>query len=210
MKELSDEQKKILQGIPEDDVKTIMSAIKEINEVETDNLILTHFSYSQASDFYKEVIMDKEAIRYSCLDFLKEIESCEDWLNKVLYDLGSWVLIKKDSKELFGFIKIENDYSNLMICSCSLSWLTKKDFSETDLVVEAIKALSKEHLRNHIFFKSHYELIEIKINANQPNAAEICSKAGFTKEGSLRNRCLDYLTGEKSNMEIWSLLREEV
>ena len=110
MKELSDEQKKNLQGIPEDDVKTMMSAIKKINEVETDNLILTHFSNRQARDFYKEVIMDKEAIRYSCFDFLKEIESCEDWLNGVDYDLGSWVLIKKDSKGKYPLTNILRDY----------------------------------------------------------------------------------------------------
>lgn len=210
MKKISEEEKKNLRKESKSDFLENMSIMSSEEKIETDNLILKHFTTRSSREFYKEVITNIECTRFIQNSWIGEVKTFEDWNLRVDNYDNFWLIQNKTDKQIIGCIEVENNYLVTEISSAQIIWFVKEDFSQEPFFVEAIKAIVIEYFENREFFESAYDFMEIKINEKHPGAAAICEKAGFTKEGVLRNRCVDRKTGEKCNVEIWSILREEI
>ena len=202
MKKLSDEEKKNLRKISKSNFWGNMSIMSWEDKVETENLILKHFTTRSSREFYKEVVTNIECTRFIQNSWIGEVKNFEDWNLRVDDYENFWLIQTKADKQIIGCIEVANNYLVIEGSSAQIIWFVKEGFSQEPLLIEAIKAIVIEYFENREFFESEYDLMEIKINEKQPGAAEICEKAGFTKEGVLRNRCVDRKTGEKCNVEI--------
>ena len=109
-----------------------------------------------------------------------------------------WALEEKNTKELFGFIKIDN-YSpkNKM---CKISWATLESNKNELLITQALKKVM-----NYLFNKKDIELIECSYYGQSKEPGEILNNIGMKKEAVLKHRRFNENTKKKEDFIIYSI-----
>lgn len=179
--------------------------IKDIT-LETDRLILRKFNENDSKKCYKNYGQDKELGRYLPMYPVKTLEAMTAMVKGFIgaYESGTfiWLIEEKSTREPMGYISVDVPYEELGIGE--IAYLLGVQYQGKGYAFEAVSAVI-----GYMLYKEQLYMIEAKYNENNTASAHLLDKLGFTKDGVLRERRIDRLSGERCHLVICSIKREE-
>ena len=109
-----------------------------------------------------------------------------------------WALEEKQTKDIFGFIKIDNYSPKNKICN--ISWAMIDDNGKEILITQALKKVV-----DYLFEKRGIELIECSYYEHNKEAGEILNNVGMKREAVLKQRRFNEQTNTKEDYIIYSI-----
>lgn len=169
---------------------------------ETDQLLIRHFLLDDAEmcmeSWGKDVNLGKYIINYP----MKEISQMKKFVRGMSEQINCWLLIEKKRNEIVGYITIDIPYEPLKVGE--VGYIIGEKYQGNKYSYEALKCLL------HVYFTDFdLDLIEAKYNSSNKASASILHRLGFKQEALLRDRRMNFLTGEKSDMVICSITKNE-
>lgn len=119
-------------------------------------------------------------------------------------DISLRMKMESDRKrnEIVGYITIDIPYEPLKVGE--IGYIIGEKYQGNKYSYEALKCLL------HVYFTDFdLDLIEAKYNSSNKASANILHRLGFKPEALLRDRRMNFLTGEKSDMVICSITKNE-
>jgi ribosomal-protein-alanine N-acetyltransferase len=170
-----------------------------------DELVLRQITYDDSQEYY-EYMQDSDVIRYvpeECIPrnmerVKEEIEYSMDLFRyrRSIY----WVIAKKDSNKLIGSCGF--NYWNRDHCRGEISYDLNKKHWGKGIMSKAIKAVL-----GFAFTQMELHRVEATVTPTNQASLKVLKKAGFKKEGVLREQKL--LHGKFEDAIIMSLLQRE-
>lgn len=109
-----------------------------------------------------------------------------------------WALEYRQTKDLFGFIKIDNySYKNKI---CNISWAMTDKYYDMNLMTQALDRVIK-----YLFDKKQIELIECSYYDQNKEIDKILDNVGMKKEAVLKSRRINTKTRKKEDYVIYSI-----
>ena len=109
-----------------------------------------------------------------------------------------WALEEKQTKKIFGYIKIENYSPKNKFCK--ISWVVTDKFSNSLLIKQALK-----RVMNFMFKKKDIDLIECSYYGKNEETSKILDNIGMKKEAVLKQRRYNENTHKKEDFFIYSI-----
>lgn len=109
-----------------------------------------------------------------------------------------WALEEKQTKDIFGFIKIDNYSPKNKICN--ISWAMVDDYAKEKLITQALKKVV-----DYLFEKRGIELIECSYYEQNKETGVILDNIGMKKEAVLKHRRFNEQTNTKEDYIIYSI-----
>lgn len=183
--------------------------IKDLGTVklETERLILRKFKLSDIDKVYNGWATDKESCKYLSWEVHKNTDETkfhiERWIKE--YEEGSyhWVVELKDTKELIGAISAVNlnkKHHNVEVGYCYGSKYWGKGYG-----TEALRKVIEFFLLDCEFY-----LVEADHISDNPASGRVMEKAGMRKDGILRDRRINKITGEYNDVICYSITKDEL
>lgn len=175
--------------------------------LETERLILKRIKKSDAEEAFRNWTNDPKTARYVLWDVHKDVEVTkelfkiweEEYKEPYTY---KWVVYVKELGEIIGTIDVVRKNINTRICEIGYCYGSK--YWNKGYGTEALKAVL-EFLFNEVGF----ELIEIHHQEENIASGRVMQKAGLKYETTLRSRLIDKETGNRANLVVYSLTKEE-
>ncbi|MCI9585423.1 MAG: GNAT family N-acetyltransferase [Bacilli bacterium] len=175
--------------------------------LETERLILRQGTVKDASDIFNNYCSDPLVVKYvswdahkNIKDSIKYLEYMEDNYKKDNFYI--WFIEDKKLKQVIGSIGVVNGNDKFKVYEIGYAigskWWSKGYMTES--LKEVIKFLFEE---------VGAETIHAKHLSENPASGKVMIKCGMKFEGTLRNRKIDKNTNRHSNLESYSILREE-
>ena len=179
----------------------------ETKILETERLILRKIKESDAEEAFKNWTNDPKTARYVMWDPHGNVEVTkelfkmweEEYKEPYTY---KWVVYVKKIDTIIGTIDVV--HKNLRDKTCEIGYCYGSKYWNNGYGTEALKAVL-EFLFNEVGF----ELIEIHYQEENIASGRVMQKAGLKYETTLRSRLIDKETGNRANLVVYSLTKEE-
>jgi len=109
-----------------------------------------------------------------------------------------WALEEKHTKDVFGFIKIDNYSPKNKICN--ISWAMVGNYCNEKLITQALRKVMK-----YLFYQRGIELIECSYYEQNKETGDILDNVGMKKEAVLKQRRFNEQTNKKEDYIIYSI-----
>ncbi len=109
-----------------------------------------------------------------------------------------WAVEAKKTKDLLGFIKVDNYSAKNKVCN--ISWSLSTSDNNKNVVTDALKEVV-----SYLFSKKGIELIECSYYDENEKTGEILSEVGMKKEAVLKHRRFNKETNKKEDYIIYSI-----
>ena len=170
-------------------------------ELETERLLLRRYKESDIDMLYK-ILSDDRLTKYTNFPKytrLEELQLIKKWINNAdnsKYE--KWVIVLKDEDNPIGTISVNgmDEYNNY----CNIGYVILYDYWGNGYTAEALEKVSDYLL------DSGYRLIECSCNELNVQSSRVMEKAGFKKDGYIKNRRLNK-DGSYSGSEFYSKVR---
>ena len=171
--------------------------------IETDRLILRRYKESDIDAIY-EIITDERLakyIKYPNLTKDEELECIKKWISEADENkYEKWVMELKSTGEVVGNIDVNTVVKKHNYCN--VGYTIRYDHWGNGYASEALEAVS-----NHLLENSGYYLVECSCNELNTQSSKVMLKAGFKKDGYIKNRRLNK-DGTYSGVEYYSKTKE--
>ena len=173
--------------------------------LESDRLILRPLKNSDAEDLF-EVFSDRDVMKYyDVLPFndIKEAEKQVDFFINAMKEKSMlrWGIELKENNKLIGtcgFFAFSEDSKK-----AEMGYELNKAYWNKGIMTEAINLIL-----NHIFNETDINRIEAFVEIPNIASQKLLEKAGFKKEGVLRQ--YELCRGELIDITLWGLLRADL
>ena len=168
-------------------------------KIETDRLILRRYKESDIDAIY-EMITDERLskyIKFPKLSKEEELECIRKWISvadESKYE--KWVIELKKDGTVVGNIDVNTVVKKHNYCN--VGYTIRYDYWGNGYASEALEAVS-----NHLLENSGYYLVECSCNELNTQSFKVMIKAGFKKDGYIKNRRLNK-DGTYSGVEYYS------
>lgn len=115
---------------------------------------------------------------------------------------NAWLILEKESKNCIGYVTIDIPYIQLGIGE--IGYVIGERFQNKGYAFEALQCIIKEYL-----MKRDMYMLEAKYNISNLASGNLLKKLGFQLDGELRNRRIDIASGERKNLVICSITKED-
>ena len=115
---------------------------------------------------------------------------------------NAWLILEKESKNCIGYVTIDIPYIQLGIGE--IGYVIGERFQNKGYAFEALQCIIKEYL-----MKRDMYMLEAKYNISNLASGKKKKKLGFQLDGELRNRRIDIASGERKNLVICSITKED-
>ena len=172
-------------------------------KIETDRLILRRYKESDIDAIY-EIITDERLskyIKFPKLSKQEELECIRQWISEAdesKYE--KWVIELKKDGTVVGNIDVNTVVKKHNYCN--VGYTIRYDYWGKGYASEALEAVS-----NHLLENSGYYLVECSCNELNIQSSKVMLKAGFKKDGYIKNRRLNK-DGTYSGVEYYSKTKE--
>ncbi len=172
-------------------------------KIETDRLILRRYKESDIDAIY-EIITDERLskyIKFPKLSKQEELECIRQWISEAdesKYE--KWVIELKKDGTVVGNIDVNTVVKKHNYCN--VGYTIRYDYWGNGYASEALEAVS-----NHLLENSGYYLVECSCNELNIQSSKVMLKAGFKKDGYIKNRRLNK-DGTYSGVEYYSKTKE--
>ena len=166
--------------------------------LETNRLLLRRYKKSDL-DMEYEILTDKRLAKYKKFPNLTKKETIE-CINNFIRNADEskferWVIVLKDSNTPIGnisvnIINVNNNY-------CNVGYVILYDYWGNGYAAEALEIVS------NYLLDSGYYLVECSCNELNTQSSSVMKKAGFKKDGCIKNRRIN-LDGSYSSVEYYS------
>lgn len=166
--------------------------------IETERLILRRYNESDIDAFF-EILHDDRLHKYIPFPDLTKEEELE-YIGKCMNEVEDskyekWAIIVKKNNETIGNISVNT--VNKKHNYCNVGYVIRYDYWGNGYASEALKAVSDYLL------DSGYYLVECSCNELNTQSSKTMIKAGFEKDGYIKNRRLNK-DGTYSGVEFYS------
>lgn len=155
--------------------------------IETERLVLRRYKESDL-DYLYEIITDDRLIRYIKFPKLTKEEELE-YIRKCIKEADSskyekWVIELKSEGIVIGNISVNtiNSKNNY----CNVGYVIRYNYWDNGYATEALKVVS-----NYLLNERNYYLVECSCNELNIQSSKVILKAGFIKDGYIKNRRLN-------------------
>ena len=168
-------------------------------KLETERLILRRYKESDIDAIY-DIITDERLSKYIKFPNLtkdEELECVKTWIveaDESKYE--KWVIERKSDSAIVGNIGINTVVKKHNYCN--VGYAIRYDYWGNGYASEALEAVS-----NHLLENSGYYLVECSCNELNTQSFKVMIKAGFKKDGYIKNRRLNK-DGTYSGVEYYS------
>ncbi|MGN0669107.1 MAG: GNAT family N-acetyltransferase [Oscillospiraceae bacterium] len=169
--------------------------------LETSRLLIRNFEKDDAHSCFEGWGKDKNLGKY-ILGYPMEEEQMKALVSAWSKDENAWVIVEKESGNCIGYVTVDIPYKALEIGE--IGYVIGERFQNKGYAYEAINRIVQEYLFN----KGLY-MLEAKYNASNVASGKLLKKLGFRVDGELRNRRIDFASGERRNLVICSVTKED-
>ena len=169
--------------------------------IESKRLIIRNFQVEDAESCYNGWGQDKELRNY-ILGYPMDKERMFEFVTALTANKNAWVIIERESNCCVGYITVDIPYAEIGIGE--LGYVIGEKYQHKGYAYEAINLIL-----NRYFIDKNMYMIEARYNQDNIPSSKLLQKLGFVVDGIIRNRRIDYLTGERRDMVICSITIEE-
>ena len=173
------------------------------HKLESERLILRRYKESDIDAIY-EILTDERLskyIKFPKLSKQEELECIRQWISeadKSKYE--KWVIELKKDGTVVGNIDVNTVVKKHNYCN--VGYTIRYNYWGNGYASEALEAVS-----NHLLENSGYYLVECSCNELNTQSSKVMLKAGFKKDGYIKNRRLNK-DGTYSGVEYYSKTKE--
>ena len=172
----------------------------------TNDVLIRRFKFEDVDKIYEYI---KYSNKISNISDIYENESkietqriIESAIMEYNTEETMWALEGKHTKDLFGFIKVDNYSPKNKICK--IYWGAKNYFDNEKMITQALKIVM-----NYLFKRKGMELIECTYYGHNKETDEILDNIGMTKEAVLKQRRYNEKTNKREDYVIYSIAANE-
>ena len=169
--------------------------------LETSRLLIRNFEKDDAHSCFEGWGKDKNLGKF-ILGYPMEEKQMKALVSAWSGNENAWVIVEKESGNCIGYITVDIPYKELEIGE--IGYVIGERFQNKGYAYEAINRIVQEYLFN----KGLY-MLEAKYNASNIASGNLLKKLGFQVDGELRNRRIDFESGERRNLVICSVTKED-
>lgn len=166
-----------------------------MREFKSNNVIIRKFNMKDVSKAESVITLDAEMTRLA-------IKSA---INEFYTDEPTWAVENKKSKNLIGYIKVNNFSSKNRICN--IKWFMSEKYWDEESMIDAITKVC-----NFLFTKKNIDLVESTYYINtldEDKKGNIMKNVGMKQEAVLRNRRINKDTNIKEDYIVYSVDKKE-
>lgn len=164
--------------------------------LKTNDVIIRKFKKDDIDSLYN--ILDNTDYIVNKNNKIQMIKILESIIYEDYSEEPIWALVEKQTKKLFGYIKIENYSSKNKFCK--ISWTVMNKYSNSLLIKQALRKVM-----NFMFEKKDIDLIECSYYGQNDETSNILDTIGMKKEAVLKQRRYNEYTRKKEDFFIYSM-----
>lgn len=176
--------------------------MKEVLSMETERLIIRNFKCSDAKKCFTNFGQDESLGLYLPMFPMKEISEMNRLVSAFEENPYIWLIEEKISYEPVGYISVDIPYDVLAIGE--IGYVLGEKYQHKGYATEAVNAMI-----SHLFLEQKLYIIEAKYNENNIASSRLLNKLGFKTDGMLRERRIDRITGQRCNLVVCSITKDE-
>lgn len=169
--------------------------------LETSRLLIRNFEKNDAHSCFEGWGKDKNLGKF-ILGYPMEEEQMKALVSAWSENENAWVIVEKGSQNCIGYVTVDIPYKELEIGE--IGYVIGERFQNKGYAYEAISRVIHEYLFNRGLY-----MLEAKYNASNIASGKLLKKLGFRVDGELRNRRIDFVSGERRNLVICSVTKED-
>ena len=170
--------------------------------MESARLLLRNFIENDAESCFDNIGRDKSPNRFIPIFPMKDANEMEQFVKLLIPNHNAWILIEKSTQQAVGYITVDIPYPQLKIGE--IGYIIGEKFQKNGYASEAVDVILHEYLLNRDLF-----MIEAKYNEHNTASANLLGKLGFHQDGRLRDRRIDLVSGDRSDLVICSITKDE-
>ena len=179
----------------------VMGDMIKRERYETERLCIRHFDLADVDSCYKGWGQDEQLGKF-IVGYPMAKETMESFVMAMAGNENAWVIAEKKSGQCIGYMTVDIPYPQLAIGE--IGYVIGEHFQRKGYAYEAVSEL----LRIYFKEKSMY-MMEAKYNVNNVSSEKLLKKLGFVTDGILRNRRIDLQTGQRCDLVVCSICRDE-
>ncbi len=170
--------------------------------MKTERLLIRNFTQDDAETCFQSWGQDKELGKYIISYPMKDIQQMRNYVAELSENENAWIITDKKRNTVIGYITLDIPYEQLGIGE--IGYIVGAKYQHQGYAFEAINCVMKEY-----FINKNMYMIEAKYNETNIASSKLLEKTGFQVDGKLRDRRIDFTTGERSNLIVCSMTRQE-
>lgn len=170
--------------------------------IETKRLLIRHFNEKDTEECYQSWGKDRSLGQYMRPYPVAGMQQMKNLVQGFVTNMNVWVIVNKEPKKIVGYITVDVPYEQL--CIGEIGYVIGEKFQKHGYAREAVSGILTEYLVNRNFY-----LMEAKCNETNTASRKLLEQTGFLEEGRLRGRRMNLLTGERNDLLVFSITREE-
>lgn len=169
----------------------------------TERLRIRNFRIEDTKECFESWGKDKNLGRYIILYPMKDVSQMEALVRGLVQNEDAWLLEERETGNIIGYVTVDIPYEILGIGE--IAYVIAERYQHCGYAYETLTCI----VRNYLYERGMY-LIEAKYNETNVASGKLLNKLGFRIEATLRGRRIDGLSGERNNMVICSITKDEV
>lgn len=181
-----------------------------MKDLETKNLKIRKFKIEDAEDVYKNLATEEKFANCSGYNMHKNIYETKTMVTSYIkeYEMNElvWAIEEKETSMVIGYVRgLEVSRSDKC---CDIKFGIALSYVDTRLMEEALKSVL-----DYLFNEEDFEIVISKFYDTNAEVTKFKTKTlkniGMKQDAVLRNRKINEKTGDKENLIIYSIIKEE-
>ncbi|MCI8669186.1 MAG: GNAT family N-acetyltransferase [Lachnospiraceae bacterium] len=170
--------------------------------METERLILRNFMEDDCISCFRNFGKDKSIGQFIPLFPMLHLDEMERLIKTLIPNLNAWLIIEKDTGQPVGYVTMDIPYHQLKIGE--IGYLIGERFQRKGFAGEAIAIVLYEYFMNKDLY-----MIEAKYMECNDGSANLLRNLGFREDGRLRERRIDFQSGDRKDLIVCSITKQE-
>ncbi len=170
--------------------------------LETARLYIRHFQIDDIASCFRGWGNDVKLGRY-ILGYPMNEAQMNSFIKSMVNNENAWVIVEKESNECIGYVTLNIPYIQLGVGE--IGYVIGEKWQGNGYAYESMEKVIKKYLVDDNIY-----LIEAKCIVDNKASMRLLQKLGFSKEGILRGRRLDFKTGNRADLAIYSITIDDL
>ncbi|MDE6219038.1 MAG: GNAT family N-acetyltransferase [Lachnospiraceae bacterium] len=170
--------------------------------LETGRLWIRHFRESDVYECWESWGQDESLGKYIVPYPMTNIKQMENLVRGFRSNTNAWVIEDKRIEKIVGYITLDIPYRQTGVGE--IGYVIGETHQKQGYAFEAIQSMLEEYLMNRNMY-----MLEAKCNETNHPSLKLLEKTGFHVDGRLRGRRVDLATGERNDLIVMSMTRDE-
>lgn len=174
----------------------------ELRVLETQRLMIRNFIRGDARSCFESWGEDRELGKYILPYPMQDISQMEELVEAFVANPNAWIIVNKENKNVIGYITVDIPYEALKIGE--IGYVIAEKYQHQGFAYEALQCVISEY-----FSEKGLYMLEAKYNELNIASANLLGKIGFRIDGNLRDRRIDFTSGNHCNLIVCSITKDE-